>query len=119
MNSETTEDTEERRGGFHLSAGIYTDVTKLSSLDTLYQVDLVRWPGRKAGVRWVVRLEHLSALPFFVLFLAKKKRTEAMKKLNALITNRICKALLFLLFLLSRRGGAPPRNPQPTDSQSC
>jgi hypothetical protein len=49
MNSETAEDTEERRGGFHLSAGIYTDVTKLSSLDTLYQVDPVRWPDPAAA----------------------------------------------------------------------
>jgi hypothetical protein len=43
-------------------------------------VDPVRWPGRKAGVRKQVRLEHLSALTFSSFFVKKKgqnKRTSA------------------------------------------
>jgi hypothetical protein len=34
----------------------------------------VRWPGRKAGVRWNVREEHLSALTFFGPFFCQEKK---------------------------------------------
>jgi hypothetical protein len=49
---------------------------KLSIFSTLHKVHPVRWPGRKAGVGWNVREEHLSALSFLVLFATKAKSTK-------------------------------------------
>jgi hypothetical protein len=85
MNSETAEDTEERRGGIHLSAGIYTDVIKLSSFYNLYQVDPVRWPGSRRG--------GMPCRFWYFLRLRQKGKKKWRKVLLIILTNSVLRPM--------------------------